>query len=644
MSYILIVEKLKKEPIKKAVTLITVIAVLINVVLYNGLLFGFPQKVEAATVPTDIIVAWSGTNATIPAGWTRVTELDTYYVEGTTSTPSVVAQGTSTHSHTSPPHTHDISHTHTGTTGNGVGSLSTGSGGGTISDTHNHTITTDANTGTNIATSSNFDTQSNDPPYTEIIWIKAQVGNTGIPSNAWAFYNSDSLPSSWARVNGNRFLKGAVALGDGGAQGGNSDWHTHTDLGHTHLENPHTHTGTTDVSGGLEVRSEAGVGLSLLAHVHTISGGTTTATEQSGVGIIQNADGQPPFYKLNIIQNNTGSAAVPSDVIAIWTGNVSSIPSGWVMCDGTNGTPNLNDKFIKGSNANGEVTDTGGALTHTHAAGAAHTHTINAHTHNFTVDPDTGGQVAAKGAGGSGAIYSHTHTLSINDGVKITGTATVTADANAENRPPFKEVIYIQYKTSNLTQSDFRIYENIDAVQPTTALALQNASTTNIAQDQIIRFRINILVASSTLATSSQAFKLQYADKGVATDCTDVAGGNFADLGQTASSTIWRGYNNASVADGATTTTPILSNSDKNETYEESNPSSANVYAIAVGERGEWDWVIQNNGATTSATYCFRMVKDDGTELSTYTRMPEVTIIRGLVQMRYRWRNDDGGE
>ena len=114
MPYTLIVKKLKKESVKKVITLVTVIAVLANVVLYNGLFFSFPQEVEAATVPVGVIIAWSGTQASIPAGWSRVAELDTYYVEGTTSTPSAIAQGTSTHTHTAPPHSHDISHIHTG--------------------------------------------------------------------------------------------------------------------------------------------------------------------------------------------------------------------------------------------------------------------------------------------------------------------------------------------------------------------------------------------------------------------------------------------------------------------------------------------------------------------------------------------------
>jgi microcystin-dependent protein len=37
-------------------------------------------------------------------------------------------------------------------------------------------------------------------------------------------------------------------------------------------------------------------------------------------------------------------------VITLWSGSVTSIPSGWVLCDGTNGTPDLRDKFVVGAN------------------------------------------------------------------------------------------------------------------------------------------------------------------------------------------------------------------------------------------------------------------------------------------------------
>ncbi len=50
--------------------------------------------------------------------------------------------------------------------------------------------------------------------------------------------------------------------------------------------------------------------------------------------------------------------AMPVGSIIMFNGKAEEIPSGWAICDGTNGTPNLIDKFIKGSNIAGS---TGGA-------------------------------------------------------------------------------------------------------------------------------------------------------------------------------------------------------------------------------------------------------------------------------------------
>lgn len=42
-----------------------------------------------------------------------------------------------------------------------------------------------------------------------------------------------------------------------------------------------------------------------------------------------------------------GRIDLPSGTIAVWPGTLSNVPSGWVLCDGNNGTPNLLDKFQK---------------------------------------------------------------------------------------------------------------------------------------------------------------------------------------------------------------------------------------------------------------------------------------------------------
>lgn len=53
-------------------------------------------------------------------------------------------------------------------------------------------------------------------------------------------------------------------------------------------------------------------------------------------------------------------AKVPKRGIIAFSGSVSEIPRGWFLCDGTNGTPDLRDRFIIGASATRGVGDTGG--------------------------------------------------------------------------------------------------------------------------------------------------------------------------------------------------------------------------------------------------------------------------------------------
>lgn len=51
---------------------------------------------------------------------------------------------------------------------------------------------------------------------------------------------------------------------------------------------------------------------------------------------------------------------VPKGIICMWSGSIDSIPDGWALCDGNNGTPNLRDKFVIGAGKNYKPTDYGG--------------------------------------------------------------------------------------------------------------------------------------------------------------------------------------------------------------------------------------------------------------------------------------------
>lgn len=74
--------------------------------------------------------------------------------------------------------------------------------------------------------------------------------------------------------------------------------------------------------------------------------------------------------------------AIPLGLIAIWSGTLATIPAKWALCNGQNGTPNLQDKFVMG-----------GGSTAPGASGGS-----NAHTHTVT----SSGTIAGSGSGTSG--------------------------------------------------------------------------------------------------------------------------------------------------------------------------------------------------------------------------------------------------
>ncbi len=73
-----------------------------------------------------------------------------------------------------------------------------------------------------------------------------------------------------------------------------------------------------------------------------------------------------------------GNALMPAGVIVVWYG--SAVPSGWALCDGTNGTPDLRNRFVYGATGPG-TGSAGGSATSTFALSAQN---IPAHTHTYT--------------------------------------------------------------------------------------------------------------------------------------------------------------------------------------------------------------------------------------------------------------------
>ena len=93
----------------------------------------------------------------------------------------------------------------------------------------------------------------------------------------------------------------------------------------------------------------------------------------------------------------TWGSAIPSGVIVLWSGSIATIPSGWYLCNGSNGTPDLRNRFVIGAYqdnsgvANTTITGsnslTGGSKD---AIVVSHTHTITDPGHFHSTSGNNG--------------------------------------------------------------------------------------------------------------------------------------------------------------------------------------------------------------------------------------------------------------
>lgn len=97
--------------------------------------------------------------------------------------------------------------------------------------------------------------------------------------------------------------------------------------------------------------------------------------------------------------DNTVAGGFPSGGIIMWSGSVASIPSGWLLCNGSSGTPDLRDRFVVGAGSTYAVGATGGTAD---AVVVAHTHTYSGTTgsngaHRHGLNANTGGTIKILG-------------------------------------------------------------------------------------------------------------------------------------------------------------------------------------------------------------------------------------------------------
>ena len=177
-----------------------------------------------------------------------------------------------------------------------------------------------------------------------------------------------------------------------------------------------------------------------------LTGGVTLdgAAGTSGQVLVSAGSGNTPTW---------GNAFV-AGMIMLWSGSSATIPSGWVLCDGTNSTPDLRNRFVVGATSTYAVGATGGSadaivVSHTHTATTASTSLTGEITSQYANGSNNGGTSGVfsqsnynvDGDGGESragrTIYfdgTHSHTTTIS--------STGSSGTNA-NLPPYYALCYI---------------------------------------------------------------------------------------------------------------------------------------------------------------------------------------------------------
>ena len=140
-----------------------------------------------------------------------------------------------------------------------------------------------------------------------------------------------------------------------------------------------------------------------------------------------------PDHQVNIY-NHKGKVTISCDIcnspvrgeIKMWSGTVSDIPEGWHICDGTEGTPDLTDRFIIAGTStgptdvrplnelkNGILIETSNLPTDTFT-----TDSSGNHSHSYIGGSGSGGEKSggSNSSNTTGESGEHTHTLRLNTG------------------------------------------------------------------------------------------------------------------------------------------------------------------------------------------------------------------------------------
>jgi hypothetical protein len=189
----------------------------------------------------------------------------------------------------------------------------------------------------------------------------------------------------------------------------------------------------------------------------TVNATTVNATTVSATGTVTggnlSATGTVTTSNLSVTGTNN---IIPAGVITMWSGSIATIPTGWLLCNGSNGTPDLRDRFIVGAGSTYAVAATGGsadAIVVSHSHSATSTITDPGHYHNmgngsegslnalYGNDGNQGSGWRAANSGGAGVNgRTDTKTTGITAATSVASSGSSGTNANL---PPYLGIQFI---------------------------------------------------------------------------------------------------------------------------------------------------------------------------------------------------------
>ena len=285
----------------------------------------------------------------------------------------------------------------------------------------------DAST-TSVANANNVGTNANSTNADQFItFVGTSSGNNPIRVNSNIKYNPSTNTLSQINIAGSSTAVNLNVTGDltvgGQLKDGDGNFGTAGQV----LRSDGTNTEWVN-TGSLAAGAAAEVGVSAAsANANHFITMVDTASGNENIRVDTDLTYNPVTNTLNVPNisgNGSGLSGIESFVtgmIILWYGNTGNIPTGFVLCDGNNNTPDLRDRFVVGAGSAYSPNNTGGSSSTTLS-----TSQLPSHNHSVSVSGTTGNPSPAL----TGDVRR------ISEGFRASGTASgVFTKVNDPNNP-----------------------------------------------------------------------------------------------------------------------------------------------------------------------------------------------------------------